>query len=120
MRDRLIELLTSKICRNNKCKPNCAECKNAPLLDNDVEYLADAILADGWMRPPFTIGQTVYAVDRRSELYWKGTVSSFCHSWNEDDIGVSFEDGDFAVYHEADVFLAEEEAVKALEGGGVG
>lgn len=62
MRDRLIELLMSKSCKHNKCPDDvqCDDCEHLAVFDGDAEKIADAILADGWMRPPCKVGQTIY------------------------------------------------------------
>jgi hypothetical protein len=49
MRDRLVELLSGKSI-------------DTPV---DVEYVADCILEDGWIRPPCKVGDTVYTVNRK-------------------------------------------------------
>lgn len=113
-RERLVELIK----HSDKMFGDKYAGKVMSHIDEIYEFFADHILADGWVRPPFTIGQTVYAVDRGSELYWKGTISSFYLSWEEWYFGVVFEDGDFATCRKGDVFLTREEAEKALEGGG--
>ncbi len=124
MRDRLIELLSSKTCRNSKCIPNCAKCENVPLLDEDVEHLADYLLADGWMRPPVKVGQTVYQVTRNfiSEFKVRFIEISTCENvfLHTDLISGIILTGE--VFSESEigktVFLSEEEAEKALKGGG--
>ena len=50
MRDRLVELLT-------KGQPPFN-----PLYEGCIEKLADYILADGWIRPPCKVGDTVYRI----------------------------------------------------------
>ena len=69
MRDRLIELIGSKIC--DGYSPNCDEysphtCKNCYANDCKIGDLADAIIADGWVKPPCNIGDTVYRIVKMS------------------------------------------------------
>ena len=53
-RDRLITAIKEiNLCNKNDCV-NCLTCK--------YEDIADRILADGWIKPPCQIGQTVYVV----------------------------------------------------------
>ena len=64
MRDRLIELLMSKSCKHNKCPDDvqCDDCEHLAVFDGDAEKIADAILADGWIKPPCKIGDTVFRI----------------------------------------------------------
>lgn len=64
---------------------------------------------------PCKVGNTVYVIDKRLEVYWQGTVVSVYCSYNEIKYGVSFDDGDFATYNEEDVFLTCEEAERRLK-----
>ena len=52
MRERLIELIKSRTCRNNFCQPNCTNCENVPLQDEEVERLADYLLDKGVIVAP--------------------------------------------------------------------
>ena len=63
-RERLVELIQKKTCRNGTCMPNCGECKYVPLTDEDVDRLADHILADGWTRLPCKVGEWIWYVYR--------------------------------------------------------
>ena len=56
MRDRLIKLLGEHCSVGYETN----ECTN-PFTDDCAECLADYILADGWIRPPYEIGTKVYA-----------------------------------------------------------
>lgn len=63
MRERLIALLKSKSCWNNDCPDKgCEQCNYIEIPDEAAEQIADTILADGWIRPPCKIGDTVYVV----------------------------------------------------------
>ena len=53
MRRKLIELLLGK-------STDTAE---------DAEYVADHLLADGWIRPPCKIGDTVYRLKKRRGIW---------------------------------------------------
>ena len=62
-KDRLVELIGSKVCE--EYSPNCDEyephtCEKCYANFCKVGDLADAILADGWMRPPCKVGDTSY------------------------------------------------------------
>lgn len=52
MRDKLIGLINGLRVRNE-----------VSLTDNHTKTLVDNILADGWIRPPCKVGDTVYKVD---------------------------------------------------------
>ena len=62
----------------------------------------------------------MYAVDKRSKLWWKGTMFSFCYTKNCIEYGVLFDDGEIAIYSQDCVFLTREDAEKALKEGGQG
>lgn len=51
MRDRLIELINQLRIRNE-----------ISLTDNHAKTLVDNLIADGWIRPPCKVGDTVYRV----------------------------------------------------------
>ena len=104
-RERLVELL-AEVYPKTRYIP-MEECR---------EKVADYLLANGVIVPPVTIGQTVYAIDRRSQLWWKGTAMSLCYTGTGMEFGVLFDDGEFAVYKDDAVFLTKEEAEKALGG----
>lgn len=101
MRDRLIEQIKMSV---------------PPSVGEWAEVIADNIISDGWMKPTVNVGQTVYAVDRRSELWWKGTIHSICYTINGIDCGVLFDDGEIAIYSQDCVFTNREDAEKALRG----
>ena len=105
MRDRLIELL-KEIYPKTRYIP-MEECR---------EKLANHLLENGVIVPHCKVGQTVYAVDKRSCLWWQGEVISLCYTANIIEYGVLFKDGEFAVYNQDAVFHTKEEAVKALKG----
>lgn len=64
-KDRLVELIGSKVCE--EYSPNCDEyephtCEKCYANFCKVGDLADAIISDGWMRPPCKVGDKVYFV----------------------------------------------------------
>lgn len=124
-RERLAELIRDKTCGNNACIPflDCEKCGNFPLADKDVDRLVDRILADGWMRPPFTIGQTVYVLRSKTSngknLYLKEERVDHYRVF-KDGRFMCFESGRTSVSDhlwETSVFPTREEAEKALRGG---
>ena len=60
-RNRLVELLQIKSCWYNDCETGCDKCGNVGISDADIEKIADTILDDGWMRPPYEVGAKLYA-----------------------------------------------------------
>ena len=118
MRDRLIELLNNF---KYECLMSCKDgfiTKKESCDDCVIDQLADHILANGVIVPPCKVGDTVYAVDKRSRLWWKGKVIVIsCSDKNSVQIAVGFEDGEVAVYEADCVFPTREEAEQALKGG---
>lgn len=61
-RERLVELLKNKSCFYNKCpSASCDKCEYIIINKHDAERITDNLLADGWMRPPCKVGETVWA-----------------------------------------------------------
>ena len=59
-RERLIELIVQS---TQKCdSTDCNGCKYWNTNDCGAARMADYILADGWIRPPCKVGDTVYAI----------------------------------------------------------
>ena len=62
-KERLVELLSTIPCDNKDC---CYECNGKCVGDFDLpcqkRALTDAILADGWIRPPCKVGDKVYEI----------------------------------------------------------
>ena len=103
MRKRLIELL-EKIYPKTRYIP-AEECR---------EKIADAILEDGWFRPPCKVGDVVYYI------YFNKVYEGMCHAitmHNNLQIHLYDYDGDSASYPASKVFLTREEAEQALKGG---
>lgn len=109
MRDRLSKSIKAGIDKHESTIENYV----FPIWD----FLADYLLADGWMRPPCKVGDVVYVVDKRSKLWWKGTIISVCNTQNCIECCVLFDDGEFATYSQDCIFANREDAEKALRGG---
>lgn len=120
MRERLIKTINKA---REKCgtSTNCKKCSGYGKGSGCISALiADFLLADGWMRLLHRVGDTVYAVDRRTALWWRGRVDDFfLLSLDDIKVIVRFEDGDIATYDVDDVFLTREEAEAALRKEGV-
>jgi hypothetical protein len=112
MRDRLIELLR----QGDKTFADKYTGKIMAHIDELYDFIADYLLENGVVVPPFKIGQEVYAICRRSHLWWRGKIISFYKSQNDTQYAVAFEDGEIAVYDEDAIFLTKEEAERALKG----
>lgn len=66
MRDRLIELIKKKSCFYQDCIGKCGECSNVGLDGDDIETLADHLLANGVIVPPCKVGNKLYYIAYRS------------------------------------------------------
>lgn len=123
MRDRLIELLQSKSCWYNDCEKGCDKCGNVGLCDRDIEIIADHILADGWIRPPCKVGQTVYCIVEDFDNVMEGHIRQLIIAEGIFiDCGIR---GYFnQVFHSSKigktVFLNREDAEEKLKEGGKG
>ena len=121
MRDKLIELLASKVCEDYS--PTCDEwephsCEKCYANNCEIGKLADHLLANGVIVPPCKVGDTIHTISSglvkehkiekieitRSKIYlffnWRGMGYEIADS---DLIGKT-------------VFLSREEAEKALKG----
>jgi hypothetical protein len=106
MRDRLIELIESRTCRNNFCQSSCVNCENVPLQDEEVERLADYLLENGVIVLP----QTVYWYDMGGNLkeatvknkFFAELKNGFEYDISYDEIGKT-------------VFLTKNQAQEALK-----
>lgn len=123
-RERLIELLEQKSCAFVPCENECHGCHNVEMYDDQIESLADYLLANGVICPPCKVGDDLFYpwvyggtsgiaileadsikvyVEGRSLVFIKNPESDmprpsyFC----EEDFGKT-------------VFLSREEAEKAL------
>ena len=113
MKDRLIELCENLI---SSCKSSsCVDCEH-----NNIDYpncmsvhFAEAILADGWMRPPVKAGDKVYKICTKY-------VQPFMNEYTVENYGIPVKTimGHYAIipFEEIGktVFLDEKEAEKAL------
>ena len=101
MRDRLIESLFKTGMVENRIR---------------CSIIADEILADGWMRPPCKVGDTVYRIVEMST----GVMMNSTYTIKRFIRAVEVTKNNFFDVCEnfgKTVFLAEEEAEQALEGG---
>lgn len=128
-RERLVELIGSQVCE--EYSPTCDEyephtCEKCYANFYKVGDLADHIIADGWMRPPCKVGQTVYQTQptrNRVQEYevtaHKFNGSCYFFSWVlKDGKGIYENVEGFSEFQiGATVFLTREEAEKALKGG---
>ena len=86
MRDRLIELIKRDNCRNPfTCSPKCTY-----VISDDChsERLADLILADGWIRLPCKVGDTIWEVEKdclNCKHFSDGGYSDFCECVLDDN-----------------------------------
>lgn len=97
MRDRLVELLSGKSI-------------DTPV---DVEYVADCILEDGWIRPPCKVGETIYSIsiNRDIEEYVVSGVCLYPNGWF---VEFYYEDKPYSI-HIDDVFLTKDQAEQKLK-----
>lgn len=127
MRDRLIELIASKVCEDYS--PSCDEyvphsCEKCYANSCRIGAIADHLIENGVIVPPCEVGDIVYMVTPGGRIHEKEVLGSAsvvglnlrdeiwmkhsftCESalvFNEDDIGKT-------------VFLTREEAERALKG----
>lgn len=59
-RERLKELLEQKSCAFVPCENECHGCHNVEMYDDQIEALADYLLANGVLCPSCKVGDTVY------------------------------------------------------------
>ena len=112
MRDRLIELID---CASRDYE-NMVEEQHEngfPMFEDFGSWVADDIIADGWIRPPCNVGQTVYYI-------WFGKIyKGKCHAitihQNSMQIHLYDCDGDNASISAKSVFPTKEEAENALK-----
>ena len=116
-RDRLIELLDEleAIC-HVPIKVDSDGCGSYDI--EGSEYIADHILADGWIRPPCKVGDTVYWISPKNKIHKleitsiRITVSETEYGcWGGDYTPVCFYQNDFG----KTVFLTKSQAEVALK-----
>ena len=126
MRDRLIELIKSKSCQFYECSDNrCEECEHIALFNDDIEKMADFILADGWMRPPCQEKDEFFILEKTQDgtqvtklivrfvSIYKNRFEIYCDTEARDG-GYHFEPCRIG----EDIYYTKEEAEQALIGGG--
>ena len=125
-KDRLMELLENH-CDVAECKAHSQDCT----AEDCASCLADYILADGWMRPPCKVGDTIYKPivtdDTNEPAIWEIIITRMEIDVGKDGVSSnSFvighlkntqcgEGADFSEFGKT-VFLTKEEAEKALGG----
>ena len=108
-RERLIELIG----QSKAMESSGIDCKVSD------EYIADYLLANGVIVPPYKVGDIVYVIT--DKLYWKVKVRSVWYrksEWVEDDfVAVEYEDGEIKSFYGREIYFTKEEAEQALKGG---
>jgi hypothetical protein len=102
MRERLIELIQTSV-------DGCAR--------HWAEVIADYLIDNGVVVPPCKVGQTVYVVDKRLNVWWQGEVDCVYCNKNSFEYGILFDNDEYGAYNEEDVFFTKEEAEQELKGG---
>ena len=125
MRERLIELLKQKACPYVVCDRECGECRNVEMYEDNIENIADHLLANGVIVPPCKIGDEVFFV----LIYEDDPMEEWCvENETVTEVGESgiWSSGsippkdDFSLHREweelgSNWFLTLEEAEKELE-----
>ena len=130
MRDRMNELLKKvrKDCKNADCRL-CGYAKFGGFSDCKYLRVADAILADGWMRPPCKVGDVVWYLNKHPHIalfqnsVYKAKVVRLVTISTGTVIVIQIKsEGCCEIPDESDwgitLFASREEAEKALKGGG--
>lgn len=81
------------------------------------EGFADYLIENGVVVLPCKVGQTVYVVDKRLNVWWQGEVDCVYCNKNSFEYGILFDNDEYGAYNEEDVFLIKEEAERAVKGG---
>lgn len=124
MRDRLIELLRQRSCYYVDCSGrSCVGCQNVFIQDNDIERIADHLLENGVIVPPYRCGTVVYVVRSQTSngknLYMRKERIDHYRMFNNGTFMI-FESGRCSVRNDQwsrCVFVTPEEAEQALKGG---
>jgi hypothetical protein len=107
MRERLVELV-------DKAKKEYA----SDVTDyTETDYIVECLLNEGVIVPPCKVGQTVYVVDKRLNVWWQGEVDCVYCNKNSFEYGILFDNDEYGAYNEEDVFFTKEEAEQELKGG---
>lgn len=101
MREELINLIQSSV-------GGCAR--------NWAEVIADSIINDGWTRPAYKLGQTVYVVDKGISVWWEGKIIARYQTEENEMYMVKFKDKTRAAYRVDEIFPTKEEAERAMKG----
>lgn len=132
MRERLIELLNYISCKAECCSAlDGGRCGDLDKLDRcQIEAIADYLLADGWIRPPCKVGDTVYVINdweveettvlsikiESTDSHWITSVKAKII-----DHGIKFKEGHWYMFKTfvfgKTVFLTREAAEEALKKG---
>lgn len=125
MRDRLVEMLQKRSCFHSKCRNSCSKCDGIPINDDDIDNLADYLLANSVVVLPCKVGDMVYFVIEDDETEEGKYISKqqindvstrgifVSDSLTEENCGIFIPFSDFG----KTAFLSEEEAERALKGG---
>ena len=116
MRERLIQLISNadEECKHSK---DCKSCSGYGKGSQCMNYhIADHLLANGVIVPPCKVGQTVYVVDKRLNVWWQGEVDCVYCNKNSFEYGILFDNDEYGAYNEEDVFFTKEEAEQELKG----
>ena len=125
MRDKLIDIIEQCTCHYSPpCDGDCGLCKNVEIYDEQIEHIADHLLANGVIVPSANTGKTVYwASDVYKKVQPFVVVEAYIHLVGKE---ASFEyrakNGEHPMYFSGStigktVFLTREEAEQALKGG---
>lgn len=101
MKERLIKLIQTSV-------GGCAR--------NWAEVIADSIIKDGWTRPSYKLGQTVYVVDKNDTVWWEAKTEAFYRTERNTYYLVRFKDGIRGAYSLDEIYPTKEEADRALKG----
>jgi hypothetical protein len=125
-RERLVELLGKELMDYASWQTEMALAGNYNMPSVE-EVIVDKILADGWMRPPVKVGDTVYTLghrNRKAPVEWKVVGVWFSEDescnymylyWYKDKDNFVSRQVDFSLIGKT-VFLTREEAETALKG----
>ena len=116
MRDRLIALLRQCSCVYMSCDGDCGECKNIEMFDEDIEQIADHLLANSVIVPPCKVGDAVWFIRKNTRKIIEAKVNEIVIKRG----GIYLQLSCNSVYETScksigkSVFLTKEEAEKAL------
>lgn len=116
-RERLMELLDCIKCNAESCSATeNGRCGDLDNLDRcQIEAISDAIIADGWFRPPCKVGDSFYGLNETSYDEYEVLGFKFGKRRGDDEdvlIVLTIYDMEFVWGEEA--FFTKEEVEKAL------